>query len=187
MLKGLHISKLNSLWKVKTWLSRDFADFNDIFWGNSRELTECKRWMYPVPWWIVNVCRVPSYNRVFTVSRLAVGASTSGFGLLGVWAAEVLLTWDLSWPKWVWTNLAHWRVGWSVWDTKMEAISIGYGGPRIWSSRSKSANVKKGCRFRLQWCWNISLLHCFVFLVVLNLFMHLVIVPFSVNSFRFEL
>eukprot|EP00435_Cladocopium_sp_Y103_P059122 s9_g21.t1 len=26
---------------------------------------------------------------------LAVGASTSGFGLLGVWAAEVLLTWDL--------------------------------------------------------------------------------------------
>lgn len=99
---------------------------------------------------------------MFTVSRLAVGASTSGFGLLGVWAAEVLLTWDLSWPKWVWTNLAHWRVGWSVWDTKMEAISIGYGGPRIWSSRSKSANVKKGCRFRLQWCWNISLLHRFV-------------------------
>ena len=38
---------------------------------------------------------------MFTVSRLAVGASTSGFGLLGVWAAEVLLTWDLSWPKWV--------------------------------------------------------------------------------------
>ena len=56
---------------------------------------------------------------MFTVSRLAVGASTSGFGLLGVWAAEVLLTWDLSWPKWVLTNLAHWRVGWSVWDTKM--------------------------------------------------------------------
>lgn len=27
--------------------------------------------------------------------KLAVGASTSGFGLLGVWAAEVLLTWDL--------------------------------------------------------------------------------------------
>lgn len=56
---------------------------------------------------------------MFTVSRLAVGASTSGFGLLGVWAAEVLLTWDLSWPKWVLTNLAHWRVGCSVWDTKM--------------------------------------------------------------------
>merc|ERR1719221_941680 len=27
--------------------------------------------------------------------KLAVGASTSGFGLLGVWAAEVLLTWEL--------------------------------------------------------------------------------------------
>jgi len=27
--------------------------------------------------------------------KLAVGASTSGFGLIGVWAAEVLLTWDL--------------------------------------------------------------------------------------------
>lgn len=27
--------------------------------------------------------------------KLSVGASTSGFGLLGVWAAEVLLTWDL--------------------------------------------------------------------------------------------
>merc|ERR1711957_438106 len=27
--------------------------------------------------------------------KLAVGASTSGFGLLGVWAAEVLLTWNL--------------------------------------------------------------------------------------------
>lgn len=27
--------------------------------------------------------------------KLAVGASTSGFGLLGVWAAEVMLTWDL--------------------------------------------------------------------------------------------
>mmetsp|Transcript_42202 Transcript_42202/g.112006 ORF Transcript_42202/g.112006 Transcript_42202/m.112006 type:complete len:186 (+) Transcript_42202:3-560(+) len=27
--------------------------------------------------------------------KLAVGASTSGFGLLGVWAAEVMLTWEL--------------------------------------------------------------------------------------------
>jgi len=27
--------------------------------------------------------------------KLAVGASTSGFGLLGVWMAEILLTWDL--------------------------------------------------------------------------------------------
>jgi len=27
--------------------------------------------------------------------KLAVGASTSGFGLLGVWAAEVVLTWEL--------------------------------------------------------------------------------------------
>merc|ERR1719491_131148 len=27
--------------------------------------------------------------------KLAVGASTSGFGLLGVWIAEVLLTWEL--------------------------------------------------------------------------------------------
>mmetsp|Transcript_113028 Transcript_113028/g.319797 ORF Transcript_113028/g.319797 Transcript_113028/m.319797 type:complete len:379 (+) Transcript_113028:66-1202(+) len=27
--------------------------------------------------------------------KLAVGASTSGFGLLGVWAAEVLLTWEM--------------------------------------------------------------------------------------------
>lgn len=27
--------------------------------------------------------------------KLAVGASTSGFGLIGVWAAEVLLTWEL--------------------------------------------------------------------------------------------
>merc|ERR1712137_1350806 len=26
--------------------------------------------------------------------KLAVGASTSGFGLLGVWAAEIMLTWN---------------------------------------------------------------------------------------------
>mmetsp|Transcript_50794 Transcript_50794/g.107790 ORF Transcript_50794/g.107790 Transcript_50794/m.107790 type:complete len:393 (+) Transcript_50794:199-1377(+) len=31
--------------------------------------------------------------------KLAVGASTSGFGLLGVWFAEVLLTWDLLGPS----------------------------------------------------------------------------------------
>lgn len=31
----------------------------------------------------------------FDPMKLAVGASTSGFGLLGVWLAEVMLTWDL--------------------------------------------------------------------------------------------
>lgn len=96
---------------------------------------------------------------MFTVSRLAVGASTSGFGLLGVWAAEVLLTWDLSWPKWVLTNFAHWRVGWSVWDTEMETISKGYGGPRIWSSRSESANVKKFVDLGFS---DVETYHCYI-------------------------
>merc|ERR1719387_534268 len=31
----------------------------------------------------------------FDPMKLAVGASTSGFGLLGVWLAEIILTWDI--------------------------------------------------------------------------------------------